>query len=514
MTSSVLEEGLRRRLSLAVSVAVFGAISALGVLQLLEDGSFWIDEASVALSLLELPPLERLGPLVGGQSFPRLYLLAISGLVEAFGYETWVTRALPHLCFQLASLAWVRLLYLRFRDEPLLVALGGLLLVIPATWFVHAALFKAYTLDVLLASLPFLLRDDFYDRTLGRGESPVRLFALTAPGALSYPFAMALLARCGGWWLARASEGRGRVSARGLGVGLAGVALFAAAVWTTDLRHTQVLGDALRSFWSRCLVGAGDTGTPALLHRFAFGWYDGRADFSHGGGLDPLSLWIVEAGFALGLVALVASLFPRLRAPGSEWGSRSLGCGVLIAGLPLASWLVGYPICAGRLTLFALLPLVLVTLEGAALAAAGLRRLPWGGFLAVGIGCALVAWIAPTSARDALARARAPAPQDLRPLLAKVRRQPALPILSNTCTRKQIETLPEGAPAPVYYVEEGGVIAVAAPEPHAAWFLYVPEPYCRRAVRKVIDGAERSTPHHAPEDEARLFELRFPKPGP
>jgi hypothetical protein len=501
MTSAV-------RISRALSVAAFGTIASLGLAQLLEDGSFWIDEASVALSLQQLEPRALFGPLVGGQSFPRLPLLAIRGLVGLLGYETWVARALPHLFFWLATLAWVRLLYLRFRAEPLLVALGALLILIPAPWFVYAAMLKPYTLDVLLAAVPFLLGDDFYDATLERGESPARLFGITALGALSYPFAMVLLARCAGWWLSRAAAGRPRVSPRGAAVLVAGVSLFAALLWQTDLRHTLALREGLRDFWRACLIGEG-TPTLALLDRFAFGWWDGRSDFSRGGLGAPMLL-VVRVGFALGAVRIALAVSSRRRgaeAPG--WGSRSVGCALLVAGLPFASFALGAPICAGRLTLFAFLPLLLVTLEGFAFAGEELRRLPRGRLVAAAVAAALVAAVAPTSVREASRRALAGAPDDLRPLLERIRQDPGVPILTNACTRKQLETLPEGLPTEVLYIGEGGGVAVALREPPEAWLLFVPAKECQRPIERVREQAVAFTPHHAESDDARLYRVRL-----
>jgi hypothetical protein len=502
MTSAV-------RVSRVLSVAAFGTIAGLGLAQLLKDGSFWIDEASVALSLQQLAPEALFGPLVGGQSFPRLHLLAIRGLVGLFGYETLVVRALPHLFFWLATLAWVRLLYLRFRAEPLLVALGALLLLIPAPWFVYAAMLKPYTLDVLLAAVPFLLGDDFYDATLERGESPLRLFALTALGALSYPFAMALIARCAGWWLSRAGAGRLWVSPRGALVGLLGVSVFAAALWQSDLRHTLALREGLQDFWRACLIGAEGTPTLALLDRFAFGWWDGRSDFSRGGLGAPLLL-ALRIGFAVGCARIALGL---LRAhSGSQipgWGSRSVGCGVLVASLPFASFSLGLPICAGRLTLFALLPLLILTLEGFAFAMERLRGGSRGGLVASALAGALVIGVAPTSLREASRRALAGAPDDLRPLLERIREDPDLPILSNACTRRQLETLPEGLGTEVLWLGEGGGVAVALREPPEAWLLFVPARECQRPIERVRERAVLFAPHHTDSDDARLYRVRF-----
>lgn len=516
MSGRESEADFPERTSLILSVAGFAGMAALGFLQFAKDGSFWIDEASVALSLTQLEPLETFGPLVGGQSFPRLYLFAIRGFVELFGYETMVARALPLLFFWLATAAWVRLLYLRFRGEPLLVALGLALLLIPGTWFVYGALLKPYTLDVLLACVPFLLRDSFYDETLEHGQSPGRLIALAALGLFSYPFTLALLARCGGWWLGAAASGRRSVSPRGVLTGLAGVAVASSLVWFGELRHTSPLGDSLRGFWAACLIGAEGTSTAGLLDRFAFGWWDGRADFSRGGGLDPASLWVLKLGFGVGLARLAWTLVrpEPLPRPHKAWGSRSLGCAVLLVGLPFASLLGGYPICSGRLTLFAFLPVVLVTLEGISFTIDRVGGWPRGHWIAALLTALLVVWISPTSYRNASTRVASQAPQDLRPQLARVREAPGMPILTNKCTRKQIETLPEPVPEAVLYVEEGGGVTVATSDLRAAWFLYVPDPHCRSWVGRVREGAESWTPRHAKGDAARLFEARFPGTAP
>jgi len=503
----------RHRLSLAIAVGCGVLMLGLGANQLAKDGSFWIDEASVALSLLELSPGELFGRLVGGQSFPRFLLLAIDGVVALFGYETLAARVLPHLFFALATIAWLHLLTKRFRDEPALLAAGALLLFLPATWFVYGAMLKPYSFDVMLAMAPFLLPDEFYEKSLADRGKRGRLLALTALGALSYPFSMALLARVGGWWIARAARGTFSVTGVGALTLALGMAAFGASIWLTDLRHTSGLGPALAEFWGRCIVGHEGTGTLALLDRFAIGWFDGRAEFSQKqAGLGEPALLVLRAGIVLGLLRIGASaLLPALRTKG--WESRSIGCALVLLGLPIASLLGGYPICAGRLTLFALLPIVIVVLEGFQLLADGLRRIPAGSWLAALGGALLVAWIAPASYRDTAALAGAPAPEDLRPLLAITRDAPQLPILTTSCTRKQLETLPEGVAATVLYIEQGGAIVVATSESREAWLLYAPTSFCRSSVaraRKAVESAERL---HVDDRGARLLRVRYPKPG-
>ncbi|MFP6628840.1 MAG: hypothetical protein VCC67_07345 [Myxococcota bacterium] len=499
------------RLTLPIVTVAFVALAGLGTHQLFKDGSFWLDEASLALSLLRLEPLQSFGPLVGGQSFPRLYLLAVHGLVGVFGYETIVVRLLPYLFFVAATFAWLRLLSERFRNEPLWIVLGALLLAVPATWLLYGAMFKSYTLDVLVSTIPFLLRDDFYDDILERGERPWRLAALVCLGAVSYPFAAVLLARIGGWWLQRAAAGRRFVALRSLATGITGLAIVAAWLWWMDLRHTSELGEALRNFWSACLIGNSEVGTLALLDRFAFGWFDGRAEFAQVQ-VATAPLVVLRIAFVAGLVRIGLALAPPRWLPiPDHWGSRSLGYAGLLAGLPLASWLLDYPICAGRLTLFALLPIVLVCLEGLDAGAILARRIPGGRWTALLAATALALSIVPASYENLRSVAAARPPEDLRPLLARTRERSDLPILTTTCTRKQIETLPEDVPAQVLYVQQGGGIVIATREQPETWFLYVPAPYCRSSVAKVRESAVVWERHHSDADGPRLFRVRFPE---
>ena len=509
----------RRRVSLATAALGFAAMAAIGGLQLAKNGSFWVDEASVAASLVDLAPSQLLGPLAGGQSYPRFQLLAIRGLVALFGYGTLVTRALPFLFFLAGGLAWMRLLALRFRDEPALVALGALLLLVPAPWFVYGAMLKPYTFDVLAAMVPFLLADRFYDEVLGEGRRPLRGVALAGLGALSYPYTMALLARVGAWWLWRGATGRLRVVPTGALPSLLAAGFCVGALWYTDLRHTSELGRALRAFWGACIVGDGSP-LPDLLDRFAFGWWNGSCEFSQHGGVPPALLYGLRIAFVAGALRVSWTLVRRAR-PGPSgdlhdavWGSRSLACALVVLGLPVASWTIGYPICAGRLTLFALLPLVVVALEGFDLAGRALRRSPRGGpALAAAAGLAVVLAVLPTSVGDARRLVVARPPGDLRGLLARTRERPQLPILTTSCTRKQLETLPEGTPATVLYLEQGGAIAAAARAPYEAWLVYTPASFCQAEVRHVRRSAETWRRFYTDADDARLLWLRFKKPA-
>lgn len=507
-----MRERTREQISAVLFAAGVIVVGGVGAWQLAKDGSFWLDEASVARSLLALSPAELLGPLDGQQSFPRLYLLCIDFLTRLFGFETLVARALPHCFFLAATVGWLRLLHLRFREQPALLAVGVGLTLIPAPWFVYGATLKPYTFDVCAALVPFLLSDAFYEETLERGERTWRLVALTALGALSYPYALVLLARVGGWWLAGIHRGRVRLDPVGAASWLGGMALFFGCLWWTDLRHTGDIESALRGFWGACILGTEGTDTFQLLDRAAFGWWDGRTEFSGRAGLPEGVLFVLKLGLALGIVRGFATFVRSDAALPAGWGSRSAGCGSLLAGLLAASFLAGYPICAGRLTLIALLPLQISILEGIDWAGWGARRLQAGSWLAAAGGVALVAMITPSTFDATKRLAAASAPEDLRPALRRAARRPDLPILSNTCTRRQLETLPEGVDHDLLYLEEGGGIAVAIGT-REAWVLYSPYPICRNAIQHLRQKAETWTPMHEPGSAVKLIYLELPQPA-
>jgi hypothetical protein len=140
-----------QRATLIVCLAGGAILLAIASVRLLRDGSFWLDEASIAVNLIQQRPLELLGALETGHNFPRLYLISISVLMETFGYHTMLLRLLPFCAFVAGLAAWLRLGFVRFRSQPLMLALLLALSLIPGTWLAYAAMLKQYTMDVLVA---------------------------------------------------------------------------------------------------------------------------------------------------------------------------------------------------------------------------------------------------------------------------------------------------------------------------------------------------------------------------
>ncbi len=108
-------------------------VLGLGLQRFLEDGSLWIDEAFIAITVKNASALDLFGPVGMGHSFPRVYLLAIHGLTQTLGYETWVLRLLPFLFFALATGLWFRLLFNRLSAFPVLMVLALFLNLLPVS---------------------------------------------------------------------------------------------------------------------------------------------------------------------------------------------------------------------------------------------------------------------------------------------------------------------------------------------------------------------------------------------
>ena len=134
-------------------------VVGLGLQRFLEDGSLWIDEAFIAITVKNASALDLFGPVGMGHSFPRVYLLAIHGLTQTLGYETWALRLLPFLFFSLATVLWFRLLFNRLSAFPILMVLVFFLNLLPVSWFEYSSAFKQYSFDVLAGLLPFFVSE-------------------------------------------------------------------------------------------------------------------------------------------------------------------------------------------------------------------------------------------------------------------------------------------------------------------------------------------------------------------
>src|SRR5262249_22691008 len=329
--------------SLLIWIAALAVIAA-GAVRYAGRPSFWLDEAFIAVSLRDHSAI--FAPLEYGQFFPRLYLLAVAAVRDLLGYRIWALRLLPFLCFAAGTLFWARILEKRSRSHTATALLAALLMLGATFWLDQAIQLKQYTFDVALALVPFLIGDEFFKDALMKGRHRAALVTLSLPCLLSYCYPLALGARLVGWYAFEGRRSGWRV--RGSAALLLGVSVAAALVglWFTDHRFNIQDRVAYLRYWNDCILGSclrqGFGTTIRLLAKFLWGWH----------GRQPL----VTAGMVPLQIIGVYSVIRRWKLPqpdaDSRWGSRSLSSLVLLGGVILASALLYYPICGGRVVLF------------------------------------------------------------------------------------------------------------------------------------------------------------------
>ncbi len=509
-----------RRVALGLAAASLLGMLVLGAARLLRDGSLWLDEASIAANLLSLGLFELFGPYPTGHSFPRLYLFLIALLERGLGYETLVLRALPFAAFVAGACAWQRLTYQRFRGRPLLLALVIALNFIPASWFAYGAMLKQYSLDVALGLIPFLLGDAFYVRVLlgDAGSSrasarPVRRWPgllLLLPLLFSFTYVIALLGRFVGFVAGRWLAERQTLPARQLGVAAGAMGAGVLALWLIDMRHTAG-SDALFRFWQKCIPGDDWTRTPEIIWGFITGWYR----VTPFGAREPLAEPLIIAlalCLPLGAYAVVRRAAAHAARAGDDvaWGTRSLGCLAVVLGLLAASFLVDYPLCSGRLTLFALFSLQMLTAEGLLAASEGIAHRTGTRALGALLLGALLVCLLPGAYRSAHFLLTADTPENVRPLLPIIETVPERVVVVAACSTRQVATLPEWLddPSIQYYEERVAAGLPGWPDDAPYWALSAGSGfYCPWTIREMERGAERIVPHHGPANTAALYEV-------
>ena len=504
------------RVSQLLAVAGVVLIGAVGTIRFFKNGSFWMDEASIALNLLHLGPLELFGRLELNQNFPRLYLLLIYGTAQAFGFETEVLRFFPYLFFLLATILWQRLLYLRFRGLPILLTVAILLSLMSTTWFVHSSMLKQYSFDVFLALIPFAVSDALFKRTLRDGQRSWGLLALTVPCAASYTYALILLGRLAGWYVGELKYEGLRLDPRGTGILLIGLLAFSFSLWLTDFRTAGTLPYL---FWQNCILGEGWSESLQLIAYLAVGFYTWALIFHQVEPISTVVIITIQVASALGLARIALDVFRKANespATLQVWGTRSVGSVFCVSGVLLAAVLLQYPICAGRLMLFVLPCLLIITLEGLDLVYQQLGKLPWGGFVAPALGLVLIASLAPVGLQNALSMSREDVPQNIRTVMHHIGERGALPVLVSSCMKRQVESLPEGlGPRSVQFLDRGLAVEKQLPWGEEVLLLGDDRPALVKACSDfealVLEHSTSWKVLHSADNTVSLFLLKFPE---
>ncbi|MEK6300639.1 MAG: hypothetical protein AABO41_07965 [Acidobacteriota bacterium] len=413
------------------------ALAGAACYRYFQQPTFWLDEAFIAVSL-RTPSLHVIfGRLEYGQLFPRLYLGAIAIVREALGYQIWSLRLLPFLSFVAATLLWARLLVLRARWHAALGFLAGALLIGATSWLEQAIQLKQYTFDVVLALAPFLIDDSLFDEALIVGKRRARLIAFALPCALSYTYPFAMGARVAGWYLQRARGAGWRLNKTSVLVLAGAIVAALAGVWFADHRFNIYDRESYSAYWSDCILGEclkeHASEAPRLLAKFLWGWQ----------GRQPFVLALLAPLQALGVYSVIRRLKRREPEEGTGgWGSRSLGSLILLIGVILASLLVKYPICSGRVVLFTQIHTQLMAIEGALLLLASLRQRR----AAMVLAWLCVAVVAFHSVRAYARLASSEPAENLRPVLSMIKPEEADAVLVHSCSTAQVRSLPEPLP--------------------------------------------------------------------
>jgi hypothetical protein len=200
------------------------------------------------------------------------------------------------------------------------------------------------------------------------------------------------------------------------------------------------------------VLSASPEATPEILRRFFAGWYLGPSEFIAHPKLPLAAIWTLAAAALIGVARVARQLLrPGADDPDPQWGSRSAGCLAGVVGVIATSWVLDYPICAGRLTLFAFFFQQILILEGLDAArellaktgssAAALRAQR---VVAAGVAATLIG-VAGVTAFEVVGRVIAKAPlEDVRPLLRDVPADTPDLVLITACMKRQMQTLPEG----------------------------------------------------------------------
>jgi hypothetical protein len=454
------------RLIIWISVA---AVIAAGAIRYFQAPSFWLDEAFVAVSLRDPTPASIFATLSYGQYFPRIYLGVIAELRQLLGYQIWVLRLLPFLSFVVATILWARLLARRSRSMLPLAILSAALLLGGSFWLDESIQLKQYTLDTLVALIPFVVGDEFFAETLADGKRKSRLVLWAIPCSFSYVYPIALAGRVIGWYLHHGRYRGWRLRATGVFMLIVPVAITLAGIWFTDHRFNLRNQSAYLAYWNASILGSrfeeGIGSGLGLIANFIWGWHHGR--------LMPLVIAAVAPLQALGIYRVVNRWINR---EGDDaWGSRTLGSLAVLVGAILASALVSLPISAGRLVFFAQVHTQILALEGALFVLSSWsRRKTASIFLYASIGIVIV-----YSTHRYLDFIRTEPIENIRPMLPLINRELADTILVHPCSVAQVESLPD--PLPVERV----VLDTKRQAPHPgqkAWVLWtnMSDDHCRQ----------------------------------
>lgn len=325
------------------------------VIRFIKFPTFWLDEAWVA-NALQHPSLETIfSRLPNGVIFPRFYLSIIACFCHILGYKIWVLRFFPSLFFILATILWVKFLSKRLNNSFFPSLLASALLISSFYWLEQAIQLKQYSLDVLLALIPFFFDDKFYEDLFSNKQHKIKIIFLSIFCLFSYVYPISLFARILGWYLYTLKS---QFSWPKVSLLFISTSCCIVITYFTDHQFNYLDKQAYLRYWHDCvlLLDLDFYKNTSLILKFFCGWYVGR--------LLPLVLAVIIPLQILGLYQILKDWKTISKRTKTAWGSRSLAGLILMVMVLFASMLMTYPICAGRLLLFLQPHFQILILEG------------------------------------------------------------------------------------------------------------------------------------------------------
>lgn len=121
----------------------------LALIQFLSGRSVWMDEAKLAMNIIERSYLELLEPLHSVQVAPIGYLWVQRALFDLFGPHDWVFRLVPLGMYFLGSIALYKVLFMQHIREHVILVMASLFAFCQPLIY-YASEIKQYGIDVTL----------------------------------------------------------------------------------------------------------------------------------------------------------------------------------------------------------------------------------------------------------------------------------------------------------------------------------------------------------------------------
>jgi hypothetical protein len=366
-----------KKYSHGVLFSLAGYAVLIGLLQSVQQRSFWLDEAFIWESLATKSLVELLvgGPLAFNQQFPRLYLALVQCLSRLTAIDLFWTRALP-LTFGIGSIAvWFWTYYEHFAVKsktwvPCILAAG---LFIANGYFLYFLYeLKQYSAELFFSGLLFalfqthLIRDSIRRRLLAVSCLVAPLFTYTGWFVIAAIAAVTVIDI-----KERADWGRDRTSLALLTLLLPIFLLLNSIDY--EFARSGSTGEILRAYWAHDFpAGAGGERVLSLLkiyERFLTGWW--RTEY--GVAAEPLlgaHSWFIpqwrpfknpDLRNFLSVACMVFMFRPFLRRNASR--SAVAAAAGLIAVAATAAYFGLYPWGVSRLSLYAMPVAALTVVE-------------------------------------------------------------------------------------------------------------------------------------------------------